>query len=198
MRTVRFVIGGVLGLALLGASVQASPETPSAPSVPSHQQPKAPEDMLAQAESLVSKIASQVDDNRALDNIARENRDALKSGCVDNQLAVSRALLKASQGTLTSLRTSVRSGRDVEVAPQFTMIVSLAGESDATHHAAASCLGSKEIAQKQLAAPTGIALPAPSGDKTTATPRISIAALTELRSFITISLISGRTAPASP
>lgn len=191
MRTKRFVIGGALGLALFAASVQGSPGAPTV------QQPKSSADMLAEAESLVSKIASQVDDNRALQTIARDNRDALKSGCLDSQLVVGRALLKASQGTLTSLRTAVRSGRDVEAAPQYQMLVSLAGESDASHHAAAACLGSREIAQKQLAAPVGIALPAPA-PSTVVTERLQMPALKELHSFGTLSLSGPRTAPASP
>jgi hypothetical protein len=161
MRTTRFVIVGALGLSLLGTSALASPGSPSPPTVSAPQQRKAtPQELLIQAEGLVTKIAGQANDTYALRASARGTRDALKLGCIENQLTVSRALVEASEGNIASLRTSVRLGRDV--SSLHTNLVVLAGESDATHQAAAACLGSKEVAAKRNAT-TPLPLPGAAG-----------------------------------
>jgi len=147
MRTALFV--GALALGSFGTSVHAAP---GATLPAAREQPK-PSQLLLQAEGLVGKIASQLNDNRVLQSQARNGRDSLRLGCVENQLVTSRALVDASEGTITSLRATVRSAQDVQAATLYSVLVTLADESDATHRAAAACLGFKELAQKAIDTP---------------------------------------------
>ena len=187
MRTVRFVIVGALGL--FGASATAAPTTPA------RQPSKTSQDLLGRAEAVASKISNQLNDNRALQNHAREGRDMLRLGCVESQLAVSRALVEASEATIESLRATVRSGKDGDAS--FQVLVMLANESDASYRAAAACIGSHELATRIATVPAfPVIAPAAPGATTTATPKSGPAF-----SFLiprTLQLNSVRTAPASP
>ena len=158
MRAAQVLMVGALGL--VGTSVHASPTASPAPSVSARQVTKTTGDVLARAEVLAGKISSQLSDNRALQSHAREGRDTLRLGCIESQLAVSRALAEASEATILSLRATVRSGQGGEAA--YQVLVALSDESEATHHAAAACLGYKEVATR-IAAPLALSLPARAG-----------------------------------
>lgn len=195
MYIARFAIAGALGFALFGPSVLASPGSPVAPSA--REQPKAAPDLLAQAERLVTKISSQLYDNESLEFRARDSRDSLRLGCVENQLVASRALVEASQTTFASLRTAIRSGRDGEATPLYQVLVSLASESNSTHDAAAGCVGSKDLAARRMTMPGALPLTAPRTDRSvgkfgSANPDVTYA-------YGKLDLLAGsRPIPASP